>query len=447
MTEGLEYDSLISYLMELSQRLKEKKAKVAVIGLGYVGLPLSLEFLKAGFEVFGIDINKERIRSLEEGRSYITDISHDQVRKAVQTKRFSPTSDFSVLKNADVISICVPTPLRKTREPDISFIESAVKKVRGHLSKGQLVILESTTYPGTTEEVVLPELEKTGLKVGTDFYLAFSPERIDPGNKKFTIANTPKIVGGITPNCTEMALSFYATVVEKVYPVSSCRAAEMVKLLENTFRAVNIGLVNEIAIIADRLKLDVWEIIDAAATKPFGFLPFYPGPGLGGHCIPVDPHYLSWKLNELSYNPRFIELAKEINSKMPTLVVEKIGSALNRFKQSINGSKILVLGVAYKKDVGDLRESPALDVIEGLRERGAKISYEDRYCSSFYHQGHTYQSLHLEEVDFSSYDCVSILTDHSYYDWATIVGSAKVVVDCRNATRGLKSFQSKIIKI
>jgi UDP-N-acetyl-D-glucosamine dehydrogenase len=434
-------------IMDLSSRIKEKSARVAVIGLGYVGLPLSLEFLKVGFKVVGIDINKERIKNLESSESYITDISCEEIRNALRTGRFTPTSDFSVLKDTDVISICVPTPLRKTKEPDISFIVSAVKKIRNYLSKGQLVILESTTYPGTTEEVVLPELEKTGLKVGRDFYLAFSPERIDPGNKKYAIANTPKIVGGITPNCTELAVSFYSTVVEKVYPVSSSRAAEMVKLLENTFRAVNIGLVNEIAIVADRLKLDVWEIIDAAATKPFGFLPFYPGPGLGGHCIPVDPHYLSWKLNAQGYNPRFIELAREINSKMPTVVVEKIADALNRFKRSINGSKILILGVAYKKDVGDIRESPALDVIEGLKGRGAEIFYEDRYCPEFEHHGHSYQSISLETADLSSYDCVSILTDHSYYDWGRIAESAVTIVDCRNATRGLKSFRDKIIKI
>lgn len=436
--------------MDLSQRIREKRARVAVIGLGYVGLPLSLEFLKAGFEVVGIDINKDRIKNLESAESYITDVSEGQIRNALRSGRFTPTSDFSLLADADVISICVPTPLRKTKEPDISFIVSAVKKIRNYLSlagKEQLVILESTTYPGTTEEVVLPELEKTGLRAGRDFYLAFSPERIDPGNKKYAIANTPKIVGGITPNCTEMAVSFYSTVVEKVYPVSSSRAAEMVKLLENTFRAVNIGLVNEIAMIADRLKLDVWEIIDAAATKPFGFLPFYPGPGLGGHCIPVDPHYLSWKLNAQGYNPRFIELAKEINSKMPTVVVEKIADALNRFKRSINGSKILILGVAYKKDVGDIRESPALDVIEGLKERGAEIFYEDRYCPAFEHQGHSYRSIRLEIADLSSYDCVSVLTDHSYYDWGRIAESATIIVDCRNATRGLKSFRDKIIKI
>ncbi|MEK7790818.1 MAG: nucleotide sugar dehydrogenase [Deltaproteobacteria bacterium] len=436
--------------MDLSQRIREKRARVSVIGLGYVGLPLSLEFLKSGFEVVGIDINKDRIKNLESAESYITDVSDGEIRNALQSGRFTPTSDFSLLADSDVISICVPTPLRKTKEPDISFIVSAVKKIRNYLSKEQLVILESTTYPGTTEEVVLPELEKTGLRVGKDFYLAFSPERIDPGNKKYAIANTPKIVGGITSNCTEMAVSFYSMVVEKVYPVSSSRAAEMVKLLENTFRAVNIGLVNEIAIIADRLKLDVWEIIDAAATKPFGFLPFYPGPGLGGHCIPVDPHYLSWKLNAQGYNPRFIELAKDINSKMPTVVVEKIADALNRFKRSINGSKILILGVAYKKDVGDIRESPALDVIEGLKGRGAEIFYEDRYCPEFEHQGHSYRSIRIDSADhqnLASYDCVSVLTDHSYYDWGAIAESAKIIVDCRNAMRGLKSFRDKIIKI
>jgi len=326
--------------MDLNQKLKERKAKVAILGLGYVGLPLCLEFLESGFEVIGLDVNENKVKSLNRAESYVTDISNEELLKALNTKRFRVSSDFSLLKEVDTVSVCVPTPLRKTKEPDISFIISAAENIGKYLKKGQLVVLESTTYPGTTEEIVLPELEKSGLKVGKDFFLAFSPERIDPGNLKFNLKNTPKIVGGITSNCTEMAVSLYSTIVNKVIPVSSTQAAEMVKLLENTFRAVNIGLVNEIALMADKLNLDVWEIIDAAASKPFGFLPFYPGPGLGGHCIPVDPHYLSWKLRELNYNPKFIDLAQEINSKMPELVVDKIAFALNKFKKALNGSKV-----------------------------------------------------------------------------------------------------------
>ena len=433
--------------MNLDQLIKTKKAKVAVIGLGYVGLPLSLEFLKAGFEVYGIDINQERVSLLQKGKSYITDLSSDSIKEALSTKRFFPVTDYSVLKEVHTISICVPTPLRKTKEPDISFIVSAAENVRKYLSISQLIVLESTTYPGTTEEVVLPELEKTGLKVGKDFYLAFSPERIDPGNKKYTLKNTPKVIGGVTPNCTEMALSLYSTIVDKVIPVSSTQAAEMVKLLENTFRAVNIGLVNEIAIMADRLKLDVWEIIDAAGTKPFGFLPFYPGPGLGGHCIPVDPHYLSWKLNTLDYNPKFIELAHEINSGMPGVVVDKIALGLNKLKKAINGSRILILGVSYKKDVGDVRESPALDILRMLKDRGGEIFYQDDFCSSISLDGTKHSSIALNYSSFSQFDCVAIITDHSYFKWDEVVNHSPFVIDCRNVTRLVKGHKEKILKI
>lgn len=434
-------------MMSLNQRLKEKKAKVAVLGLGYVGLPLCLEFLEAGFNVVGLDVNQDRVKSLQKAESYVTDISNLQLVRALSTGRFFVSCDFSLLREVDTVSICVPTPLRKTKEPDVSFIVSATREVGRYLKRGQLIILESTTYPGTTEEVVLPELQKSGLKVGEDFFLAFSPERIDPGNTKFNLKNTPKIVGGVTSNCTEMAVSLYSTIVNEVIPISSTRAAEMVKLLENTFRAVNIGLVNEMALMADKLNLDVWEIIDAAASKPFGFLPFYPGPGLGGHCIPVDPHYLSWKLRELNYNPRFIELAQEINSKMPELVVDKVVFALNKFKKAINGSKILILGVAYKKNVGDVRESPALDMIELLRQKGAEVSYEDRYCSSLNHDHFQYKSISLDYSALGKYDCVVIVTDHSYFNWEEIVKSSQMVVDCRNATRLIKMYKDKILKI
>ena len=434
-------------LVELNRRIKDRKAKVAILGLGYVGLPLCLEFLKSGFEVIGLDINEEKVKSLTQAESYVTDISHEELSKALKTNRFLVSSDFSLLQEVDTVSVCVPTPLRKTREPDISFIISAAKAIRKFLKKGQLIVLESTTYPGTTEEIVLPELEKTGLTVGKDFFLAFSPERIDPGNVHFNLKNTPKIVGGITPNCTEMAVSLYSTIVSRVIAVSSTRAAEMVKLLENTFRAVNIGLVNEIALMADKLNLDVWEIIDAAASKPFGFLPFYPGPGLGGHCIPVDPHYLSWKLRALNYNPRFIELAQEINSKMPALVVEKVVFALNKFKKAINGSKVLILGIAYKKDVGDMRESPALDIIELLQKKGAEVYYEDKYCPFLSHEHFHSKSIALDYSALGHYDCVVITTDHSYFNYKKIVENSSVIVDCRNATRAVKGHKDKLIKI
>ena len=433
--------------MDLTQKIKEKKATVSVVGLGYVGLPLCLEFVQAGFHVVGFDVNKNKVKSLQKGESYVTDITNQQISEALATERFRVTHDFSILKEVDTVSICVPTPLRKTKEPDISFIISATENVAKYLKKGQLIVLESTTYPGTTEEIVLPELEKRGLKVGKDFFLAFSPERIDPGNQMFSLKNTPKIIGGTTSNCTEMATSLYGSIVERIIPVSSTQAAEMVKLLENTFRAVNIGLVNEIAIMADRLNLNVWEIIDAAATKPFGFLPFYPGPGLGGHCIPVDPHYLSWKLKALNYTPRFIELAQEINSKMPGVVVDKVVFALNKFKKSINGSKILILGVAYKKNVGDVRESPALDIIELLRQKGAELYYEDQYCLHIEHDGHHYSSLSLNQIHWDHYDCVVIVTNHSYYNFEKIVASSQVVVDCRNALGALKKYKEKIVKI
>ena len=434
--------------MTLSQKIRDKKAVVAVVGLGYVGLPLCLEFSRTGFKVIGVDISQEKIDSLNQRKSYITDVSNQELEAAFSTGRFSVSSDYSVLQEADTVSICVPTPLRKTKEPDISFILSAAKNIRQYLHAGQLIVLESTTYPGTTEEIVLPELKESGLEVGKGFYLAFSPERIDPGNKSFSLKNTPKVIGGITSNCTEIAVSLYASVVDRVIPVSSTQAAEMVKLLENTFRAVNIGLVNEIALMADRLKLDVWEIIDAAATKPFGFMPFYPGPGLGGHCIPVDPHYLSWKLKSLNYTPKFIELADDINTKMPQVVVDKIGMALNKHKKAINGSKVLVLGVAYKKDVGDVRESPALDILRLLHERGADLSYQDDYCTHLTHEGVLYRSVACDYDSFPEYDCVAIVTHHSYFDWKKVVEASKIIVDSRNATNHLvRAYKDKIIKI
>src|SRR5216683_3774388 len=372
----------------LCEKIITRTLRVAIIGLGYVGLPLATAFAEAGFRVVGIDVDQQKIDRANRGESYIPDISSSVLQKFIDTNFLHFTSDFAALDEVDAISICVPTPLGKTHEPDISYIISAIKHVRTHLHSGQLIVLESTTYPGTTNEVVLPELESTGLKVGVDFFLAFSPERIDPGNSNFDTRTTPKIVGGITPACTELAQAFYRAAIEQVVPVSSARVAEMAKLLENTFRAVNIGLVNEIAIICEKLHINVWEVIEAAATKPFGFMPFTPGPGLGGHCIPVDPHYLSWKLKTLDYTARFIGLAAEINSSMPHYVVNKISEALNEQYRSFNGATVLVLGVAYKRNVSDVRESPALDIIQALLARKAVVLYNDEYVPSLtLHQG------------------------------------------------------------
>lgn len=423
----------------------KKIDKIGIIGLGYVGLPLASEFASAGFSVTGFEVDGRKVQALEKGISYIADVPTSLIKRLVKNEKLAATTDFSVLRRMDAVIVCVPTPLRKSKDPDISYIVSALEKVHKYLKKGQLIILESTTYPGTTRELLLPKLEAEGLKVGRDFYLAFSPERVDPGNKNFGIRNTPKVVGGITPTCTKLAATLYGAIVEKVVQVSSPECAEMVKLLENTFRAVNIGLVNEVALMCDRLKLDSWEVIDAASTKPFGFMPFYPGPGIGGHCIPLDPHYLSWKLKTLNFYARFIELAGEINSKMPEHLIEKIGNALNDRGRSIKGSKILVLGVAYKKDVGDMRESPALDVIELLREKGAKVSYHDPHVSSFDMNGRTYRSVPFSKQGLRSQDCVVITTNHSNFDINQIVKSSRLLVDSRNATKGIRS--SSIVKL
>ena len=361
----------------LKTKLETRKATAAVIGLGYVGLPLAMEIAAAGFKVIGIDLDATKIAALKQGKSYILDVPEKLIADTIHTGQFTPTSDFSALSRADTVSICVPTPLSKSRDPDISFILSATEKIRKYLHEDQLIVLESTTYPGTTDELIVPELESSGLKVGSDFYVAFSPERIDPGNATFNTHNTPKIVGGITSQCTEIARLFYSQFIERVIPVTSTKCAEMVKLLENTFRSVNIGMVNELALMCDLLGVDVYEVIDAAATKPFGFSPFYPGPGLGGHCIPIDPHYLAWKLKALNFQARFIGLAAEINGMMPSVVATLVADGLNRASKSIRGSKIMILGVAYKKDVSDCRESPALDVMRLLKDKGALLSYND----------------------------------------------------------------------
>jgi len=430
----------------LIKKLEQKSAKIGIIGMGYVGLPLALEFCKVGFDVTGIDLDKKKIDSINNGKSYIEDATDADIESAVRQGRLHATTDFSVLQQLDTVSICVPTPLRKTKDPDISYIISATKEIKKYLHPGQLIVLESTTYPGTTDEIILPELESSGLKVGVDFFLAFSPERIDPVNKLFNTKNTPKIIGGVTLKCTESARALYSQAVDKIITVGSTRAAEMVKLLENTFRAVNIGLVNEIAIICNKLGMDVWEIIDAAATKPFGFMPFYPGPGLGGHCIPVDPLYLSWKLKMFNYNARFIELASEVNTNMPYFVVTKVFDALNAHRKSINGSNILVLGAAYKKDVGDVRESPALDVIRLLKDKGGVISYNDPHIPLLHEDNMDLRSIDLSDYSaLNNYDCTVIVTDHSSYDYKKVVEFSNIVVDTRNATKGIVS--NKIVRL
>jgi UDP-N-acetyl-D-glucosamine dehydrogenase len=438
-------------MTDLIDRLKSQDALVGVIGLGYVGLPLAVAFGEAGYRVVGFEVAQEKVDALKVGRSYIPDIESTRITELVDAGRLDATMDFSRLADCDAISVCVPTPLRKTRDPDLTYIVQATEQIAGHLRPGQLVVLESTTYPGTTVEIVAPKLAESGLEIGKDIHLAFSPERIDPGNETYTVENTPKIVGGVTPRCTEAAATLYSAIVNSVIPVSSPTAAEMVKLLENTFRAVNIGLVNEIAIIASKLELDVWEIIQAAASKPFGFMPFYPGPGLGGHCIPIDPHYLSWKLRTLNYRTRFIELADDINNHMPDYVVDKIGYALNEDRKPINGSRILILGVAYKRNITDWRESPAVPIIEKLSARGAEISYQDDFVPSLHTGGHgTGAILHSVEMDYekvADFDCVVIVTDHDYYDVQRLVTQAKRVVDTRNLTGQIGREDPKVVKL
>jgi UDP-N-acetyl-D-glucosamine dehydrogenase len=429
----------------LARRLEDRSARLAVIGLGYVGLPLAIEFAKAGFEVHGIDIDERRVKELNQGRSYIQDVATADVAEMVEAKRFFATTDFAVLKRCDTVNICVPTPLSKQRDPDVSYIVAAATEVARHLHRGQLVILESTTYPGTTEELVLPMLAESGLKVGRDFYLAFSPERVDPGNPTYTTRNIPKVVGGVTEACTRAAVQLYRQRLDQVVPVSSTQVAEMVKLLENTFRSVNIGLVNELAMMCARLKIDVWEVIRAAATKPFGFMPFYPGPGLGGHCIPIDPFYLSWKARASGFEARFIELAGHVNGHMPEHVVDLVGEALNRQGRSVRGSRVLVLGVAYKADVDDVRESPSLDILEKLRERGARIEYSDPHVPSLQFAGGVMKSVPFTEARVRAFDCVVVATAHRSVDYRALLRWARSVVDTRNALAGVRS--PKIIRL
>ena len=430
---------------DLRAKIASKEAKIAVIGLGYVGLPLVVEIAGAGFNVTGVDINSERVGQLAAGETYIDDVDGRILKDLVEKGRIRASDKYDTLAEADVGILCVPTPLTKHKEPDISYIITATGEIAKRLHKGMLLVLESTTYPGTTEEVILPLLEETGFKVGDDFFLAFSPERVDPGNRTWQIANTPKIMGGYTANCKELAVALYSQFIQKVIPVGSPRVAETIKLLENTFRAVNIALVNEVAIICDKLGIDTWEVIDGAATKPFGFMPFYPGPGLGGHCIPIDPLYLSWKLRSLNYHARFIELAGEINSAMPRFVVEKVSDALNDHSRAIKGSRILVLGISYKKDVSDVRESPALEVIHLLINKGAVIAYHDPYATQYSDDDIDLESVPLNSEVLNNCHCVVILTDHSNIDYQWLVQESPLIVDTRNATRGIVS--DKVRKI
>jgi len=425
-------------MVNLKDKIRNRTARVGVIGLGYVGLPLAVEFAKKGFDVTGFDVDASKIDEINAGRSYILDVKTEDVKASVDAGRLRATSDMSRLKDMDAVDICVPTPLRKTKDPDLSYVVQAVDSVKAHLKKGQLVILESTTYPGTTDEVVQPALEERGLKAGVDFYLAFSPERVDPGNESYSTRTIPKVVGGVNRESTELASDLYGSIVDTVVPVSSTQVAEMVKLLENTFRAVNIGLVNEIALMAHRMNIDVWEVIDAAGTKPFGFMPFYPGPGLGGHCIPIDPFYLSWKARQSGFECRFIELAGHVNSSMPAFVVERVGEALNTKKKAVNGSRIHLFGVAYKKDVSDMRESPALDVIELLQRRGATVSYSDPFVPVIQHGDIDLRAVPEGEAG-QGIDCAVICTNHRAFDYPAMVRRYPLIVDTRNALKGIQA--------
>jgi UDP-N-acetyl-D-glucosamine dehydrogenase len=441
---------------------KGAQLRVGIIGCGYVGLPLALRFAEAGHRVIGFDTDPAKVEKLNRGQTYIQHIPQNKIQQFVQSRHFSATSDFSRLAEMDAILICVPTPLDQRREPDLSFVEGTAQAIRPHLQRGQLVVLESTTYPGTTEELVLPVLQETGMKcpsargpdfdqIPTDFFLAFSPEREDPGNKQYGLAQIPKVVGGVNPPSGRAACALYAQIVSRVIPVSSTQAAEMTKLLENIFRCVNIALVNELKMLAMRMGIDIWEVIDAASTKPFGFMPFFPGPGLGGHCIPVDPFYLSWKAREYDFAARFIELAGEVNTAMPYHVVDSVAAALNERQKSLKGSRIMVLGVAYKKDVDDLRESPSLKIIEQLTLRGASVDYNDPFFPQIHKLRHYnfegMKSMPMDGKSLAGYDCVLIVTDHTTYDYSMIVESSQLVVDTRNATRRIARHRNKIVLV
>lgn len=433
----------MNYKESLLEKFSSRSAKIGVVGLGYVGLPLAVAFAEAGFRVVGVDLNQEKVSSLNRGESYIEDVPTSQLAPIVSSGHLVASVDYSSLETVDAISICVPTPLRKTGDPDISFIIDAAENIAEYGGTGKLIVLESTTYPGTTEEVILPYLIDNGDVVGKEVFIAFSPERIDPGRTDYVISSTPKVIGGVTPDCLEVCLALYETIVHYPVPVSNTATAEMVKLLENTFRAVNIGLVNEVALMCDKLGLDTWEVVEAAATKPYGFMPFYPGPGLGGHCIPIDPHYLSWKLRTLNYTARFIELAAEINSHMPDYVVGKVTNALNDECKSVKGSSIFVLGVAYKPNVSDIRESPALDLIHLLDEKGARVDYHDPFVDDLFEEGLPYKSIDLTAKTLAEADCVVVVTHHDCFDWAFVSEQAKLIVDTRHAIN--KSNHARVV--
>jgi UDP-N-acetyl-D-glucosamine dehydrogenase len=420
---------------------------VGVVGLGYVGLPLAMEFARAGFHVIGFDVSADRVRELMAGTSHIQDVPSAEVARYVSSRHFEATADATALRRCDAISIAVPTPLSKTRDPDMSYVNAATETVARNGRPGVLIVLESTTYPGTTREVLQPRLEAEGLTAGHDVFIAFSPERVDPGNPTWNTRNTPKVVGGLTPACTEVAVALYSQCIDHVVPVSSAESAELVKLLENTFRAVNIGLVNEMAIVCDKLGVDVWEVIDAAATKPFGFMKFTPGPGIGGHCIPLDPHYLAWKMRTLNYKTRFIDLASEINSEMPEFVVRKVARALNEDERSVKGSRILVLGIAYKKDIDDMRESPALDVMRLLEERGAQVDYHDPFVPSFREDGHAKHGVPLTADVLERADAVVVVTDHTDVDYQFVADHAALVVDSRNVLARVRPSKARVVAL
>ncbi|HLH42835.1 MAG TPA: nucleotide sugar dehydrogenase [Bryobacteraceae bacterium] len=434
----------MNHLENLRRKIETRQARAGVVGLGYVGLPLAVELAHAGFRVTGIDVQPSKVAAINRGESYVQDVPTSVLKPLVEAGKIQATADFAAIARLDTVNICVPTPLRKTKDPDMSYIVRSCEEIAKHFHAAMLVILESTTYPGTTDELMLPMFEQGGLKVGQDFFLCFSPERVDPGNPQFQTKNIPKVVGGITPACTQLGAAFYRQSLETVVPVSSTRVAEMVKLLENTFRMINIGLVNEIALMCDRMGINVWEVIDAAATKPFGFMPFYPGPGLGGHCIPIDPFYLSWKTKQAGVEARFIELAGYINGQMPHFVVDKIQNALNDHSKPLKGSRVHVLGVAYKRDIDDVRESPALDIIHLLGRRGARITYHDPYVPMIQADGVEMKSVDSTAV-LEDADCVVVVTDHRCFDYKAVVESARLIVDTRNALKGFAS--DKIVRL
>jgi UDP-N-acetyl-D-glucosamine dehydrogenase len=440
---------------QLLQRIQDRKAVIGIIGLGYVGLPLAVEFAKAGFRVIGYDISERVVALLNAGESHIQDVPPSEVAALVRSGLFEATTDEARLHDADAVSIAVPTPLSKTRDPDMSFVISATEAAVRQAHRGLLLILESTTYPGTTREILMSALANRGFTIGDDVFVAFSPERVDPGNPIYNTKNTPKVVGGITPACTQLAKALYGSCIDQIVPVSSPEAAELVKLLENTFRAVNIGMVNEMAIVCDKLGVDVWEVIEAAATKPFGFMKFTPGPGIGGHCIPLDPHYLAWKMRTLNYKTRFIDLASEINSQMPAYVVEKVARALNMERKPVNGSRVLVLGVAYKRDINDVRESPALDVIRLLEEQGASVSFHDPYIAELHEhgpehggdRGHAREGVELTADALIESDVVVVITDHRAVDYQFVMDHASLIVDTRHVTSGLVKTKARVVSL